>query len=248
MSIEIEKIKREFLRIKALGFVKSNRPNNKDGGIGNTYEDYLGVIENNIKGADYEGFEIKSQRELTGSYISLFTKSPTAPKQANRYLKDTFGRGDTMFPDLKSLHSSMFGDRWNNLYQTYKLKLSIDRINKKIVLFVNDSEENLLSDIVCWDFDALVKSSKKISSLFVVFASSKKIDGEEYFHFNRAIIYHKFDFNKFLNLLENGYIMFDVRIGVYKTGKNIGKPHDHGSGFRIKRENIDQLYDEVIEI
>lgn len=32
------------------------------------------------------------------------------------------------------------------------------------------------------------------------------------------------------------------RIGSYKSGRNIGKPHDHGSGFRIKEYNICKLY------
>ena len=36
----LEKIKNEFERIKNLGFIKSNRVKNKDGGIGNTFEDY----------------------------------------------------------------------------------------------------------------------------------------------------------------------------------------------------------------
>ena len=45
----LEKIKLEFERIKNLGFIKSTRQNNRDGGIGNTFEDYLGVEENNLK-------------------------------------------------------------------------------------------------------------------------------------------------------------------------------------------------------
>jgi hypothetical protein len=32
--------------------------------------------------------------------------------------------------------------------------------------------------------------------------------------------------------------MFDIRIGVYKTGKHSGKAHDHGSGFRIQKDKL----------
>ena len=28
---------------------------------------------------------------------------------------------------------------------------------------------------------------------------------------------------------------YDIRLGVYRTGKNAGKPHDHGSAFRLTR-------------
>ena len=30
----------------------------------------------------------------------------------------------------------------------------------------------------------------------------------------------------------------DIRIGVYKTGSNFGKTHDHGTGFRISDSNL----------
>ena len=42
--------------------------------------------------------------------------------------------------------------------------------------------------------------------------------------------------------------MFDIRMGSYKTGRMKGKPHDHGSGFRVKRENLKDLFDTYIEI
>ena len=67
-------------------------------------------------------------------------------------------------------------------------------------------------------------------------------------HFNSAKVFLNFDFDKFLTAIENGSIMFDIRIGSYKSGKHIGKPHDHGSSFRIKREKINQLYEQVYEI
>jgi hypothetical protein len=40
--------------------------------------------------------------------------------------------------------------------------------------------------------------------------------------------------------------MFDIRIGVHNSGKNIGRTHDHGSGFRVKKENVSELFDEVV--
>ena len=49
-------------------------------------------------------------------------------------------------------------------------------------------------------------------------------------------------------MLEEGLIMYDVRIGAYKTGIKKGKTHDHGSGFRIKRENMHILYKQTEEI
>ncbi len=132
---------KEFRRIKKLGFVKSRRRSNT--GIGKTFEDYIGVEENNIDKPDFAGYEIKAHREISSSYVTLFTKAPSFPKGANTYLKDTYGTPS---------------------------------------------------------------------------------------------------FTKFLNMIDKGLIMYDIRIGSYKTGKNIGKTHDHGSGFRILEKNLKTLY------
>lgn len=67
-----------------MGFVQNTKPNNRDGGIGNTFEDLLGVKENNKKEADFEGIEIKSQRFLNNSYVTLFSKSPDYPKKSEQ--------------------------------------------------------------------------------------------------------------------------------------------------------------------
>ena len=117
-----------------------------------------------------------------------------------------------------------------------------------MILLVKDISDNLISDVVCWEFSALKKASQKISSLFFVSASSNKIEGLEYFHFNSAKVFLNFDFDKFLAAIENGAIMFDIRIGSYKSGKRFGKAHDHGSSFRIKRENISQLYEKIFDL
>src|SRR3989338_8132560 len=71
----IEGFKKDFLAIKEKGWVPSNRFH--DTGIGKTFEDFIGVIENNKASADYKGkIELKSTRELSESMITLFTKSP----------------------------------------------------------------------------------------------------------------------------------------------------------------------------
>lgn len=72
---------------------------------------------------------------------------------------------------------------------------------------------------------------------------------DEYFHFDKAEIYAAPSIDRFLDLIDEGVIMFDIRIGSYKSGKNYGKPHDHGSGFRILEPNLRLLFQdhEVIE-
>lgn len=243
----LEKIKVEFERIKSLGFVRSNRINNKDGGIGNTFEDYLGVEENNLKDPDFEGFEIKTQRQITSSYITLFSKSPTHPKGANALLKERFGEvRDENFPDLKKLYASIFGDKWSEVYGKHLMKLNVD-FDKEIIVLETKSAGQYYNEVY-WDFEEIRKGLSKLNKLFVVSADQKTIDNVQYYHYNKGVVFLEIDLDKFLEILSSGSIQFDIRIGVHKTGKNYGKPHDHGSGFRIKKDSLAQLYKHVIEL
>ena len=243
--IDSEKIKQEFKRIQSLGFLKSNRTNNT--GIGKTFEDYLGVRENNSKDPDFEGFEVKSQREKA-FYITLFTKNPTHPKGANRYLKDTFGKPDAQFPDLKVLHISIFGDRFNGYNGgQFGFKMLVKEDEQKLCLEIKDLTTGAMIDNeIYWDFDKI--QGKKLKNTFIVWADTKRENGEEYFHFTRANIYYNFSFNKLVKGIKEGYVMFDIRIGSYKTGSKRGKPHDHGSGFRVKRDFLKELFEYYIEV
>ncbi|MCZ2130325.1 MAG: MvaI/BcnI family restriction endonuclease [Bacteroidia bacterium] len=236
-------LKKEFNRIKKLGFVECTRPNNTDGGIGNTFEDLLGVTENNKKEADFKGFEVKSKRLFNSSFVSLFTKSPDNPKQANSYLRENFGEiRDENHSNKKKLYASVFGHRASTIYSKYKMKLKVDRRNKKLDLVISDLKDRNLST-VSWDFETLKKASSKMKDLFLVFADTKTVKKKNQYHFTAGEIYKDFDFDKFLKEIEKGGIMFDIRIGVYNSGKNYGKTHDHGSGFRVKAANFKNLYD-----
>ena len=248
---DVDKIVNEFKRIKKIGFIPNNRPNNKDGGIGNTFEDHLGVKENNLKDADFIGFEVKSKRNFNESYLSLFSKSPSSPRGANRILKDRFGEErDLEFVGLKKLYASVFGHRWSLVYEKYNMKLVVDREEKILKLVINDTKMNLLYDEVIWTWEAIQRASSKINKLFVVYADTKKEGTLTHFHYNEAEIYLDFNFEKFLKQVENGGIMFDIRIGVHKTigSRSYGKPHDHGSGFRVKKEKIVELFDTYLDI
>jgi hypothetical protein len=234
----LKKIKDKFFEIKELGFVDCTRPNNKDGGIGNTYEDLLRIRENNLKEADYLEYEIKSKREFSESYISLFSKSPSHPRKANSYLREKYGEvRDENHAEKKKLYASVFGNRYAIIYEKYKMKLELNYVERKLYLKIFDLNDILL-DSVFWTFEVLEKASKKMKYLMLVLAEIKTENNQQKYHYNKAEIYENFNFESFLKSIENGVIKFDIRIGVYNSGKNIGKNHDHGSGFRVKKEVV----------
>jgi hypothetical protein len=127
------------------------------------------------------------------------------------------------------------------------MKLEVLYPNNLLNLKIKDELHNTYDEVI-WSFDELILGSSKMKNLFVVFADEKIIDGVRHYHYLNGEIYFNFNFDKFLKSIENGVIMFDIRIGVHKTGSNYGKPHDHGSGFRIKKENISELYDDYISL
>lgn len=242
MKTDKDRIIECFYAVRDLGYVKSMRKNNT--GIGKTFEEYMGVVENNFEAPDLYGYEIKSHREEASSYITLFTKAPTFPRAANAYLKDMFGKPYDDNPKLKSLHTSMFADRYN----TYDKRLSFKLINDAdgfIKIGIYDiATRALVDDSTGYTYESLERVLRqKMKNLFYVSAKREYRGSDEFFYFDRAEIFSNPSFGKFLRLLDDGKIMYDIRIGSYKSGRNYGKPHDHGSGFRILETNLCLLYD-----
>ena len=245
MDTEVRKFREAFEDVKKRGFIKSNRTGNT--GIGKTLEDVIGVVENNNDAPDLHGFEIKSQRALSTSFVTLFTRAPTFPKAANNALRVKYGSFDREFPDIKVLHVSLFGNRWTGHSAGYSFKLDSRTALSQLHLEIrDDATKAIIPDQIYWDYSVLNKiMMEKIQRLAFVEASCKNINGEEHFHFEKCTLYYGVDLHKFLTFVNSGDIMFDIRIGAYKNkeSKSYGKTHDHGSGFRIKKEKLETLFD-----
>jgi hypothetical protein len=245
--IKTNKIEHEFKRIKQLGYIQSRRSNNT--GIGKTFEDYLGVTENNIPDPDFKGFEVKSQRFLSESKVTLFTKKPTHPLNINSYIRETYGeviRGDN---NLKEIHTSFFCNKYNTYKKFYGFKLDFRAKKERLYIIIKDLKTNrILEKNIYYSFNDLYYCTLKLKNLFIVTAETKKVRGKEYFHFTEGKVFLDFSFEKFLEYIKTGIIQYDIRIGSYKSGINYGKIHDHGSGFRIHRNRLKDLYKEYLEL
>ncbi|CDN31965.1 TVG1488832 protein [Mucinivorans hirudinis] len=246
MKQQIDQIIKRFQEIKSLGFVASTRPNNRDGGIGNTLEDLLGIAENNLKEADINGVEVKSQRQLTNSKISLFSKAPTSPTGANAVLKDMFGQMRDG-SGHKKLYASVFGNRESLVYGKNRMSLVVDRGQEIIRLRVVHEDGGVYEDVF-WSFQELVTASNKLQIIMFVSAKSRREQEVLYYYFQRATLFYRFNFESFIKAIEDGDIQFDIRIGSYKSGKNIGKVHDHGSGFRVNSNKLHLLFESMEEV
>ncbi|MDE7153551.1 MAG: MvaI/BcnI restriction endonuclease family protein [Muribaculaceae bacterium] len=238
-----DKIIEAFKKVKALKWVKSHRSNNT--GIGKTFEDVIGVVENNLDEPDLFGFEIKSHRAESQSFVTLFTKKPSHPSRgANACLKNKFG---TNYPNsqLKELHTSIFANRYNTYKDKYSFRLVHKTEERRVYIEVYTlADHKLLDNTVYYAYEDIEAALKnKLHNLFYVKAQQKQdSDKTELFFFDSAEIYTDPSLERFLKLLDKGKIMYDIRMGAYQSGKKIGKPHDHGSGFRIRETDFKELY------
>lgn len=132
----------------------------------------------------------------------------------------------------------MSADRFTPIADTgHKLKIWCDIDG--IYIMSEDGVEN-----VFWSRDALKRCfERKYKNKFVYAkAQSRGAGASEQFRFVEAYEVSGFDYEAFIDLLEEGKIYVDLRIGQYHNGPNKGKTHDHGTGFRIKEIDQPRLF------
>ncbi len=245
MSVHYDKLKEEFEKIKQTGWIKTHRKG--DTGIGKTFEDLLEKVEDNNALPDFGDIEIKTKRQATSSMITLFTKSPDYPPKANTMLREQYGYPSPKYENMNILHTTVQAKEFNTHANGLGYKIEIDDANKRLILYIKDLQtKQLLLNNVYWAFDKIESAlNKKLKFIAIVSADEKKENNKNYFWFKEIILITGLTLEKFLTAIRNGHVMVDIRIGVYNSGKNKGKTHDHGTGFRITLTNL-LKYAEII--
>ncbi|OGZ63347.1 MAG: hypothetical protein A3C58_02560 [Candidatus Staskawiczbacteria bacterium RIFCSPHIGHO2_02_FULL_34_10] len=221
----LRQITQSLKELSKKGWIKSNRSHNT--GIGKTLEDHLNITENNIALPDFGVMELKSQRFDTLSMMTLFTKSPEGI--TNTEIRKRFGYPDKEFPKIKILHQTISGGKRNAMgFQT-----KIDEKKGKLLIL----KKGELLGYYSLTFLKQKAIEKIGNGLILVRAQTKKIRRNEYFHYKDAYFLKEIDPTKFL-----AHSKYDIRLGVYHSGKNVGKPHDHGSAFRLTEKSLPLLF------
>lgn len=136
--------------------------------------------------------------------------------------------------DEKVLHATLSADRFASIATTgHSLKIACD--STKISIIAEDGKE-----YAYWTREQLrVAFEKKYKNKFVYAKAHARGAGvSEEFRFVEACEVSGFNYDAFVELLEEGRIYIDLRIGQYHGGAKHGQTHGHGTGFRIKE--IDQ--------
>ena len=221
----------KYREIKSRGFISITRKG--DGKFGNTFEDLLGLDENNLKTPDIEGYEIKVQNNTKNSLQTLFNKE---------------GEWEIKKDDFIKIHG------WERKKDESELtcQTTITKTKNKRGFYLETDEKNLYvkinNEIACkWNWKSLTKTFiEKFPSAIKVYGEEKKKNGKIYFHYNEAYLLKDTTERLFKQLIEDDIILIDFRFYTrYNEGKGI---RNRGTGFRIRENHLDKLFvKEVLE-
>jgi hypothetical protein len=248
--IDFEIIEKRFIEIRDKGFHANVKSDDNDGAAGNTFESLFDIKENSKREADFGVFEFKTKKYLKSkSPISLFTQRPSSQYDDN-YMRKNWGYPDKRYKDILCFRTSLYTNRWSLVNKKHQMKIEVDKNAKKVFIIRADLNFKIIDKNVYWDFDDILKGTKKLKNLFLVGANEKVINGKKHFSYIDATVYTDYlgDLN-FIKLLKEGVIRYDNRLGVHgpKTD-HPGTEHNHGGGFRIPKSQIDRLYKNKIII
>lgn len=227
--MEYRDVIQRLREIKERGYIKTHRAG--DTGIGKTLEDLLGIEENNVPGPNAEMIELKSARKNAKSMLTLFTKSPL-PRSANSVLLERFGYEAVGRPGEKELHTTVNAQEFNTIKGKSGFKIDVQKDRTNLITATNEI-------VGYWDKETLRKAfERKLPKLLYVKAEARGKGLDEEFWYNEAWLLRGFDFDNFVQLLKDKVILVDIRIGQYPDGR----PHDHGTGFRVFPDKLDLCF------
>ena len=245
MNTNIIILLEKFNSIRNMNYVKSI--NNYNSGVGLTFEKLLGKEVDCFSMPDFEGIEIKTKVNNSKTPINLFKLTPNGSDffETKRIL-DLYGYYQNKNSKNKVFNATITANKLYKVGPKNYFSLKIDYSKKKLVFLVFNEQKELIDDTSFWELSKIENALIRKMKLFaLVNASQKIINKEKYFWYNCITIYQLISFKRFLELLENGKISITFSIDFFKSGKRIGKFHDHGTNFGIYIKDIEKLFKKI---
>lgn len=227
--MDINKFEKKFEKIKEMGWVKNKYTKNKNGGAGNTLEDLLGIIENNLKTPDLGEIELKTTKKTQSGTITLFTHDTGLWKMKQSEVLESYGR---WIPEKRRY----------DLYFIHELRRPTSNgivtsiIDNSIVL--TSPEDTMLFK---YPFDKMANrwNEKVKKTILVNFKERKDEEGR------REYLYEKYK-------LHVGEMTAEIMKKAWEDNKLIletsmymipgNAVRNHGTKIRIKQSDLDEVY------
>lgn len=235
-----------FYNCKKIGWIKNE--GHGFNSVGRTFEKMVGIKENSSPLADINGFEIKAKCSKIHSNITLFSCSPFNYSDVDCF-RSTLGKPDETIRESKVLFLSVWNKESILINEEWLLKLVIDENFGIISIKVYNKYTNEFVTEVIWLFEQLEhRINEKCKNLVFIEADRGIKDNQIFFKYNNLSFYEIKSISTFYRLIKDGIISITFNIGVYKSGKNFGKPYNHGINFCIREKDINLLYNKILNI
>ncbi|WP_424348722.1 MvaI/BcnI family restriction endonuclease [Latilactobacillus sp. 5-91] len=250
-----ESLSRLLPSIKAIA-QQGYHPNSKGPGkispkdAGDTLEHLLGIKTNNSPKADFEGIiELKSK--TSKSLDTLFTLRPQFKNTKVELLEPNDRNRVSAFTRLYGYNSDKHIG-YNSLYITIG-SINAPQNSLGFYLFVNEELErielrkkSMNNDVLTgyWLFENLNEElQRKHPATLWVEALTRINNNLGEFKYTTAQLSRSPQFATFLSLVKSGGITYDWRGYTTPSGKYSGK--NHGNAWRIKRKQLELLFDNM---
>ena len=245
MNENFENLLTRFNEIKKQGYIKS--VTNSKNGCGITLEHLLKSTGGDFCIPDFEGIELKAIRNYDFADFDLFNASPDGKYVfPSQWIANKYGYPDKDYKDINVFKGDIFGNHFNKIGLFNHFKLKVDNENKKIILEIYNYHKILINNDIYWDFDSLKsKLERKLLNLAIINVDKLYSNREYYYFYKNLKMYTLKSFETFIDLINSGIIFVTFKTSAAKSGKYIGKFQDHGTAFRISKNNIEKLFTRI---
>jgi hypothetical protein len=237
----------EFKKIARMKWVKGL--NNNNNSIGLTFEQLIGKKVDHDFFPDYKGIEIKCRHWYSTNNVVLFAVGFDGPDFFEiNHIIEKYGLPDFKYPNKKVIYTKL-----NNATKTYfgGYEFSVEILDKenKLILVVKDKENKIVERRSYIDLSKLrSRFYIKFSSLAIIYAYKKIIDGNKYFRYNEIDFYKIRNFEIFKQMIINKDINIRLIAKIAKKGYKEGKYCNQNLIFELDPENLNKLFKPVYKL
>lgn len=234
---------------------ESNNPWNASG---LSIQNLIGITkENSRRSSDVGNIELKVQKSTRSTHnapMALFTMAPKCfstkvpkGKSVARYLANKYGYADKTYQNVNCLSVNFVAGKYTTKGD-YQYKLKVDSKSRRVYLVIRKLRTKRI--VTSKDFgytftDIYKRIEEKMKNVLLVSYDNQKVNDNEYFELKHSWLYLGLNKKKAIELIKEGKIFLNTGIDVkknFKDKRQNGKIHDHGSEFRLKSNELKNLF------